>query len=113
MGEGGRAPPPNVWTDRLWLRFKFKEDTIGKLNMTPDWAKWLWMSPEEQLNVTVIEFSPTALKVLSQMRYARLFSTTPQKTEKITIFEYEVVNGTIVNVIRDRIQYKPDTKVLY
>ena len=64
------------------VRLEFKEETIGNVNMTPDWAKWLWTSPREQLNVTVIEFSPTALKVLSRMRYVRLLSGAPKKGGK-------------------------------
>ena len=42
------------------LRLLFKDETIGNVDMTPDWVKWLWTSPRDQLNVTVIEFSPTA-----------------------------------------------------
>ena len=51
------------------LRLVFKDETIGNVDITPDWVKWLWTSPREQLNVTVIEFSPTALTVLSRMQY--------------------------------------------
>ena len=66
------------------IRLEFKEETIGNVDMTPDWVKWLWKSPRprDQLNIKVIEFSPTALRVLSRMRYAHLISPTPQKTEK-------------------------------
>ena len=94
------------------LKLEFKEETVDNVNVTSVWAKYLWTSPRDQLNVTVIEFSPTALKALSRMRYARLLSATPQTTEKITISDFEgrYVSGTIVNVIGDIIQYKPDTE---
>ena len=75
------------------LRLEFKDETIGNVDMTPDWVKWLWTSPREQLNVTVIEFSPTALTVLSRMQYARLISATPQNDAKVNVFQYE---GTVV-----------------
>ena len=47
------------------LQIEFEDKTIGNLKLTPDWVKWLWKSPQDKLNVTVIEFSTTALKVLS------------------------------------------------
>ena len=81
--------------------------------MTPDWVKWLWTSPRDQLNVTVIEFSPTALKVLSRMQYARLISATPEKNAKVTLYHYngEDASGSIINVIGDSIQYKIETEI--
>ena len=50
----------------------FDDKTIGNQNLTPDWVKWLWTSPVDKFNVTVIEFSPTALTVLSRTKYERL-----------------------------------------
>ena len=90
------------------LRLVFKDESIGTVDMTPDWVKWLWTSPREQLNVTVIEFSTTALTVLSRMKYARLLSATPKMDAKVTVFQYSgtVANGNIINVNGDSIQYK-------
>ena len=96
------------------LRLVFKEETIGNVDMTPDWVKWLWTSPRDQLNVTVIEFSPTALKVLSRMKYARLISATPLKNAKVTTFhnEGEISNGRILNVMGESIQYECKSEIL-
>ena len=95
------------------LRLVFKEETIGNVDMTPDWVKWLWTSPRDQLNVTVIEFSPTALKVLSRMKYARLLSATPVKNAKVTLYHYNGgdASGSIIDVIGDTIQYKLHLKL--
>ena len=61
------------------LKLVFNDVTIRNVDIpvTPDWVKWLWTSPD-QLNITIIEFSATALTVLSRMKYARLISATPQ-----------------------------------
>ena len=64
------------------LKLKFKEKTIGNVVMTPDWVKWLWTSPRDKYNVTVIEFSPTALTILSRMQYARLLLASPENMRK-------------------------------
>ena len=47
------------------IRLEFKDETIGNLDMTPDWVKWLWTSPplEYKFNVTVIEFSENGLNI--------------------------------------------------
>ena len=36
------------------LRLVFKNETIGNVDMTPDWVKRLLVLPREQLNATVI-----------------------------------------------------------
>ena len=54
------------------LLLVFKDNAIGNLFLTPDWVKWLFTSPVDKLNVTVIEFSVTALSILSRMKYERL-----------------------------------------
>ena len=59
------------------LRLEFKDSSIGNLYVTPDWVKWLWTSARDELNVTVIEFSTTALKVLSRSKYFPLESAFP------------------------------------
>ena len=89
------------------LRLLFIDETIGNVDMTPDWVKWLWTSPRDQLNTTVIEFSPTALTVLSRMQYARLLSSTPEKNANVTLYHHYGgdVSGNIVDVIGDFIQY--------
>ena len=98
------------------VRLEFKDETIGNVDMTPDWAKWLWTSSRDQLNVTVIEFSPTALKVLSRMPYARLLSAAPEKNAKVTLYQYNSgeANGNIIDVIEQfiQIQYKIETEIL-
>ena len=81
--------------------------------MTPDWVKWLWTSPLDKFNVTVIEFSPTALKVLSRMQYARLISAVPEKNTKVTLYRYNGDNarGSIINLIGDSIKHTIETEI--
>ena len=95
-------------TEVTGLRLEFKEDSIGNVDVTPDWVKWLWTSSRDQLNVTVIEFSPIALKILSRMKYDRLISANPIKNGKFTVSLYtgDLVTGTIINVMGDIIQFK-------
>ena len=63
--------------------------TIGNQYITPDWVKWLWTSSSEnKFNVTVIEFSPTALKILSRTKYERLTADIPVEDEDVSIFQY-------------------------
>ena len=95
------------------VRLVFKEETIGNVDMTPDWVKWLWTSPRDQLNVTVIEFSPTALKVLSRMKYARLLSATPEKKAKVTLYHYNGgdAGGSIIDIVGDCIQYNIKSEI--
>ena len=95
------------------IRLEFKDETIGNLDMTPAWVKWLWTSSREQLNVTIIEFSPTALKVFSRMKYARLLSETPEKKAKVTLYHYNGgdASGSIIDVFEDSIQYKIETEI--
>jgi hypothetical protein len=66
----------------------FEDKTIGNQNLTPDWVKWLWTSPVDKFNVTVIEFSLTALKVLSRTKYERLTSDVPIENEEVSVFQY-------------------------
>ena len=92
----------------------FEDKTIGNQNLTPDWVKWLWTSPVDKFNVTVIEFSPTALKVLSRTKYERLTSAVPVENEDVSVFQYckESINfakGRINKVIEEVIEYSLDT----
>ena len=82
--------------------------------MTPDWVKWLWTSPRDKFNVTVIEFSPTVLTVLSRMQYVRLISAVPEKNTKVTLYHYngEYARGSIINIIGDSIKYTIETDKL-
>ena len=52
------------------------------------WVKWLFTSPVNKLNVTVIEFSVTALTILSQMKYERLAPEAPVVNEVVSVFQY-------------------------
>ena len=70
-----------------------------------------------KFNVTVIEFSPTALKVLSRTKYERLTSDVPVENEYVSIFQYrkESLNfakGRINKVIGEVIEYSLDTEEL-
>ena len=92
----------------------FEDKTIGNQYLTPDWVKWLWTSPVDKFNVTVIQFSPTALKVLSRTKYERLTSAVPVENEDVSVFQYrkESLNfakGRINKVIGDVIEYSLDT----
>ena len=89
------------------LQLEFEDKTIGNLKLTPDWVKWLWTSPQDKLNVTVIEFSITALKVLSTSKYVSLAPAIPVKDSKVTVFDNAggVLSGRIINVIGDFIEF--------
>ena len=86
----------------------FEDKTIGNKNLTPHWIKWLWTSPVDKFNVTVIEFSPTALNILSRTK--PLTSDDPVKNQHVNVFQYrkEILNfakGRINNVIGNVIKY--------
>ena len=95
----------------------FEDKNIGILYITPDWVKWLFTSPVDKLNVTVIEFSLTALNVLSRMKYERLTPEVPVANEVVSVFQYcngslnfgkgrvNKVNGKIINYILNTEQY--------
>ena len=94
----------------------FEDNAIGNQYLTPDWVKWLW-TPEDKFNVTVIEFSLTALKVLSRTKYERLTGDIPVENEDVSVFQYlnESLNfgkGKINTVIEDVIEYSLDIKEL-
>ena len=85
------------------LKLVFKEITIGNINLTPDWVKTLWTSPEEELNVTIIELSPIAMKVLSRTKFVHLLSGIPREKEKVSVYQYpdgvlSVGNGSITSI---------------
>ena len=63
------------------LSLVFEDNTIGNMFITPDWVKLLFISPADKLNVTVIEFSVTALTILSRMKYERLAPADPVVNE--------------------------------
>ena len=91
----------------------FEDKTIGNLYLTPDWVKWLWTSPVDKYNVTVIEFSPTALKILSRTKYVGLTSAVPVENENVCVLHYpkESLNsnsGRIKKVIGEVIEYSLD-----
>ena len=92
------------------LKLDFEEKTIGILYITPDWVKSLFTSPADKLNVTVIEFSLTALAILSRMRYERLVPADPVEGEEVSIYKYSkesqsIEKGRVKKVIRDSIEY--------
>ena len=64
------------------VRLVFEDKTIGNQLLTPDLVKWL--CPLDKFNVTVIEFSLTALKILSQTKYERLTSDVPVENKDVS-----------------------------
>ena len=92
------------------LRLEFT--TIGNFYITPDWVKWMWTSPQDKLNVTVVEFSITAMSVLSRSNYKTLQSAIPKIEEKVSVYNNvgEDLRGSITNVIQDLIEFEiPET----
>ena len=92
----------------VWLVFEDK--TIGNQYLTPDWVKWLWTSPVDKLNVTVIELSPTALKILSRTKYESLTSDVPIEHKEVSVYQYSegnlnIGNGYINKINEFNIQY--------
>ena len=56
--------------------------------------------------MTVIEFSPTALRILSRTKYERLIADIPVENEDVSVFQYlkeslNYGNGKINTVIGD------------
>ena len=89
------------------LLLDFKDNAIGKLFLTPDWVKWLFTSPADKLNVIVIEFSVTALSILSRMKYERLSPEDPVVDDIVSLFKYCKGSLTIgkgrVNKVIDKV----------
>ena len=80
----------NVILDENELLTYSKMETIGTVDLSPDWVKivkWLWTSIREQLNVTVIEFSPTALSFIHNAIRSPSFGI-PEKNAKVTLYDY-------------------------
>ena len=97
------------------LLLVFEDRNIGNLYITPDWVKWLFTSPVDKLNVTVIEFSLTALNVLSRMKYERLASEVPVENEVVNVYQYckenlKIGKGRINKVNGNIIEYSLDTE---
>ena len=97
------------------LSLAFEDKNIGHLYITPDWVKWLFTSSVDKLNVTVIEFSLTALNVLSRMKYKRLASGVPVENEMVNFYQYckenlKIGKGRINKVNGNSIQYSLDTE---
>ena len=95
----------------------FEDKTISNQYLTPDWLKWLWISPVDKFNVTVIEFSPTALKVLSRTKYERLTSDVHVENEHVSVYQYikeslNIGKGRINKVIGEVIEYSLNTEEL-
>ena len=67
--------------------------------------------------MTVIEFSPTALKILSQTKYERLTPDVPVENKHVSVFQYinkslNFAKGRIKKVYREVIEYSLDTEEL-
>ena len=97
----------------VWLVFEDK--TIGNQLLTPDWVKWLWTSPVDKYNVTVIEFSPTALKVLSRTKYECLIVDVPIEHIAVSVYQYSegilnIGSGYINKINEESIQYSSAEK---
>ena len=76
----------------LKLKFGDNTSTIGNVNLTPDWVKMLCAFPN-QMDVFVIEFSQTAMKILSGTNFASLPFACPQINESIFVYQYPDPNG--------------------
>ena len=93
------------------LELEFEDKNIGNLYITPDWVKWLFTSSADKLNVTVIEFSVTALSILSRMRYERLVPADPVENEVVSVFQYSfegtlrIEKGRVKKAIGESIEY--------
>ena len=77
------------------LKLIFGDNTIGNVNLTPDWVKNDWVFANEKLDVFIIELSSIALKVLSRTNYQPLYYAGPNEKESVQVFQYP---GNILNV---------------
>ena len=90
------------------LKLIFESSSIRNLYITPDWVEHLWSSPYDDLDVTVIELSAIAIKILSQEKIVRLCFETPGENESIFVFLHyggEIVHGNIDNINEKIIRY--------
>ena len=92
------------------LELYFEDKNTGNFFLTPDWVKWLFTSPVDRLNVTVIEFSLTALAILSRTRYERLVPADPVLNEVVNVYKYyegtlSIEKGSVKKVIGESIEY--------
>lgn len=71
------------------IKIEFEDNEINNLTMTPDSAKIFWTSPTDKLNVTIIELTPIAIKVLSCTNVVRLACASPSENEHILIYQCE------------------------
>lgn len=99
------------------LKLIFQDRTIGNVNLTPDWVKTLWTSPEEELDIFIIEFGPIAMKVLSRTKMASLYPAPPKENDLIQLYWYpnlesglQVNNGNITVINGQIINYKVTTE---
>ena len=99
------------------LRLIFEDNSIGNLNLTPDWIDLLWTSPivttHDQPIVTVIEFSRIALQILSRTNYSSLTYAPPIETREIRAFDGKggEAHGSIDKVEGEFFRYKIETQV--
>ena len=76
-----RIVPINNPSEVTGLKLIFQSSSIGNVDITPDCVNFLWSSDE--LNVTVIDLSATAIQILSREQVVRLRSATPREKERI------------------------------
>ena len=101
-----RIVPINNPSEVNGLKLIFHSNSIGNVNITPDCVNFLLSSDE--LNVTVIALSATAIKILSREQVVRLRSATPREKERIYVFQSlsgEILQGAINKIYEKIIQY--------
>ena len=103
-----RVVPISNKSQLTGLKLIFESSSIRNLNIIPDWVEHLWSSPYDDLDVTVIELSAIAIKILSQEKIVRLCFETPREKERIFVFLHsggEFVHGNIDNINEKIIRY--------
>ena len=83
------------------------------MNLTPDWVKSgrLYTFPN-QLDVVIIEFSRTAMKILSRTNFASLLDADIEKEVSVSsyVYQYPVLNGRLA-VVKGKIS-KIESKII-
>lgn len=76
----------------------FEDQGIKNTNITPSWVKYLWTSPINKMNVTVIEFSTLAMLKLSSAIIGSLLPAAQRNCDRNVLFHYPdcvLLNGYI------------------
>ena len=107
------------------IKLIFEDKLIMNVNLTPDCVKTLWFSLPcdcekypckcRNLDVTIIELSTIAMKILERSKFCSLRILNPRPKDSVIMFQYpgqtlNVGTGVISNVNGHLLEYNVDTE---